>query len=247
MNWLNYLSGWNKDFNMSFIKGENGQLRIGRILVISIIAVFTIWATTFIVLYFAQEPGQVGDSFGMVNALFSALAFSLLIYTSLLQTQELRLQREELRENRKQLESSAKAHNEMVRLNKIIHADKILPQFKIIDFEKSVRGYLFSLKVMIGPISFKDINVSNSRAYSVNGVTNSRLLEEDAVLGPISFQIDSLSEDDNISIIYTDSEQVRYHQQVFRQENNWSLGKPEVVPTYSGPLIKFASPKRSRS
>lgn len=46
------------------------------------------------------EPGTFGDTFGAVNALFSALAFSLLIWTSM-------MQREELRQNTKSLEVQA--------------------------------------------------------------------------------------------------------------------------------------------
>gem|GEM_PF-2159301 len=229
---------------MSIFRNENGELKGGLILVITLIGVIAVWAITFIVLFYMERPGEIGDSFGMVNALFSALAFSLLIYTSLLQTQELRLQREELRENRKQLESSAKAHNELVRLNKIIHDDKILPQYKLINWEQTLKGYLFSLKVIFGPISFRDINVSNGRGFSFSGVNNKSLLEEEEIIGPINFEINPLSIDDTIAISYSDSENIKYSQKIYRQGNIWSLGKPEVVPTYSGPLVKFSSPKR---
>ncbi len=47
--------------------------------------------------------GQLGDSFGMVNALFSGGALLLVAYTSWLQSQELRLQRQELRGQRDQM------------------------------------------------------------------------------------------------------------------------------------------------
>ena len=50
-----------------------------------------------------EKQGLFGDQFGAVNALFSGLAFAGLIYTIILQKQELSLQREELRQTRKEL------------------------------------------------------------------------------------------------------------------------------------------------
>lgn len=49
------------------------------------------------------DPGQYGDMFGSVNALFSGLAFAGLIYALWLQRVELRLQREELEATRLEL------------------------------------------------------------------------------------------------------------------------------------------------
>ncbi|MBP5987719.1 MAG: putative phage abortive infection protein [Azonexus sp.] len=46
------------------------------------------------------KAGQLGDMFGAINALFSAFAFAGLIYTILLQREELSLQREELESTR---------------------------------------------------------------------------------------------------------------------------------------------------
>jgi hypothetical protein len=58
--------------------------------------------------------GQFGDIFGGVNALFTGLAFAGVIYTILLQRQELGLQREELRLTRDELKRSADAQMEQV-------------------------------------------------------------------------------------------------------------------------------------
>ncbi len=52
---------------------------------------------------------EFGDSFGAVNALFSALAFAGIIITILLQRKELALQREELANTRLELKKSAEA------------------------------------------------------------------------------------------------------------------------------------------
>lgn len=51
----------------------------------------------------AGDRGTFGDMFGAINALFSGLAFSVLIYTMILQRIELKLQREELRSTRAEL------------------------------------------------------------------------------------------------------------------------------------------------
>ena len=54
-------------------------------------------------------PGEFGDSFGAVNALFSGLALAGVIVTLLMQRRELSLQREELTLTRKELARAAEA------------------------------------------------------------------------------------------------------------------------------------------
>lgn len=64
--------------------------------------------------YWYEVPStaaEFGDSFGMANTIFSALAFSFLIVTAVMQKKELELQREELSETRKELKKSADAQN----------------------------------------------------------------------------------------------------------------------------------------
>ncbi|MGV6831375.1 MAG: hypothetical protein ACWA5P_07435 [bacterium] len=77
-----------------------------------IILVITIWGLSAIgIFYFIPEwsdRGTFGDLFGAVNALFSALAFAVLIYTIILQREEIKQNREEIVLNRKELEKSAK-------------------------------------------------------------------------------------------------------------------------------------------
>lgn len=214
---------------MGLLRDRNGDLKVGNILILSIVAVFIIWATTFLIIYFTDNAGQVGDSFGMVNALFSALAFSLLIYTSLLQTQELRLQREELRENRKQLESSAKAHNELVSLTKVINRDKVIPQLEIINFKKSDTHIYFDLKVLFGEISFQELRISN--VYSVtdkngNSTNNDHYLEND-IIGPFEVKIDSLSAD--IRIYYKHVQGSKYFHRIYDIKSSWRLSEPIYI------------------
>lgn len=68
------------------------------------------WLITTFKLAATPELGQFGDMFGAVNTLFSGLAFAGIIYTILLQRNELALQRVELSETREELKLSRLAH-----------------------------------------------------------------------------------------------------------------------------------------
>ncbi|MAB49576.1 MAG: hypothetical protein CMC05_13195 [Flavobacteriaceae bacterium] len=56
-----------------------------------------------------SDRALLGDSFGVINSLFSGLAFAGIIYTILLQRKELALQRQELKDTRIELNRSATA------------------------------------------------------------------------------------------------------------------------------------------
>ena len=79
-------------------EGE-GSPRSGTLVAMAA-AVVVIWATSGIVVHYFfptwADSGTFGDTFGAINALFSGLAFAGLIYTVLLQRNELALQRQEL-------------------------------------------------------------------------------------------------------------------------------------------------------
>lgn len=79
------------------------------------LGVIALWAGTGFLLYDATmttpiwgERGTFGDMFGSINALFSGLAFAGLIFTVLLQRQELQLQRHELKLQRDEIIESRK-------------------------------------------------------------------------------------------------------------------------------------------
>ncbi|MCH9660098.1 MAG: hypothetical protein K0U54_04215 [Bacteroidetes bacterium] len=55
-----------------------------------------------------SDRGTFGDLFGAVNALFSGLAFAALIYTIVLQRDEIKQNREEIVLNRKELAKGSK-------------------------------------------------------------------------------------------------------------------------------------------
>lgn len=63
------------------------------------------------------NAGTFGDSFGLLTALFSGLAFAGVIITILLQRDELRLQRQEMKENRKEFSKSANAQERSAQLS----------------------------------------------------------------------------------------------------------------------------------
>ncbi len=56
-----------------------------------------------------DQRGTVGDMFGAVNALFSGLAFAALIYTIMMQREEISLNRQEITRNRKELKKATLA------------------------------------------------------------------------------------------------------------------------------------------
>lgn len=77
-----------------------------RILWIFCILAFLIWVIYQLIVFSISkpsDPGEYGDMFGSLNALFAALAFVGLIYAIFLQRKELSLQREELRLAREEL------------------------------------------------------------------------------------------------------------------------------------------------
>lgn len=220
---------------MGLLKNKNGELKIGNILILSVISVFIIWAATFLIASLIENPGQIGDSFGMVNALFSALAFSLLIYTSLLQTQELKLQREELRENRKQLESSAKAHNELVNLTKVINRDKLIPQYSIEDFKKQENDYSFYLRVLFGEVIFQKIdyikkNDSHLERFVVSRSNESiGLKAEGDLIGKITVQNFNLDKVNKLILSYSLSNGNYYSQEITNLTGEWKLDFPKSI------------------
>jgi len=78
-----------------------------------LIVVLLIWLLSVFVLpcFYPEleDRAKLGDSFGVINSLFSGLAFAGIIYTILLQRKELVLQRDELRDTRLELKRSANA------------------------------------------------------------------------------------------------------------------------------------------
>ena len=75
-----------------------------------IVLVVIIWSSSTLLILLGldnwSDRGTFGDLFGAVNALFSGLAFAGLIYTIVLQKQDLELQRNEIALNRAELKKN---------------------------------------------------------------------------------------------------------------------------------------------
>jgi hypothetical protein len=86
-----------------------------RVAVVIVTGILVLWVIPAVIIWKSgkewtvDKVGQFGDSFGVVNALFSAIAFGGIIYTILQQRRELRLQSFELRMTRKELKRTAEA------------------------------------------------------------------------------------------------------------------------------------------
>ncbi len=78
-----------------------------------VIAIIIIWLLSAIIIYYISpnwsDRGTIGDMFGAVNALFSGLAFVGLIYTIMLQREEISMNMKEIELNRKELKKSTNA------------------------------------------------------------------------------------------------------------------------------------------
>lgn len=90
-------------------------------------ALFLIYITWPISEISINKAGVYGDSFGILTSLFSALAFTGMIITILLQKDELSLQREELTQTRKEIS----AQKEILRIQNFNNAF-----YKLLDFYK---------------------------------------------------------------------------------------------------------------
>jgi hypothetical protein len=104
-----------------------------RLTLISIIIL--LWAGTWYFLIHNNalsnftERGQFGDMFGVINSLFSGLAFAGIIYTILLQREELKAQREELKLTKQEFIKQ----NETLRLQRFENTF-----FKLLDMHNGV-------------------------------------------------------------------------------------------------------------
>lgn len=103
---------------------KDGGAMSMRLLWWAVAGVVIAWALVWVLLLPHPERGTIGDMFGVVNALFSGLAFTGIIYTVLLQSRELQLQRRELSLTRVELEGQKLqlvAQNETLRKESFEH------------------------------------------------------------------------------------------------------------------------------
>jgi hypothetical protein len=114
-----------------------------RTIAFIVLVVFALWGLNWWLLVNKGETdrGTFGDMFGAVNSLFSGLAFAGIIYTILLQRNELELQREELRSTRAEFEQQ----NETFRLQRFENTF-----FSMLDLQNDIIAGL-----RMGPVQYR--------------------------------------------------------------------------------------------
>lgn len=122
---------------------NESQPAIRPIVIFTILFVVGSWVFTYCTLkdLLFQNRSSFGDMFGGLNALYSGLAFAGIIYTILLQREELKLQRQELKDTRSELERTANAQEKSQealnnQLKSMELSSKIDNLFKFIELEK---------------------------------------------------------------------------------------------------------------
>lgn len=115
---------------------------------------------------------QFGEMFGGINALFTGLAFLGVIFTVLLQKEELRLQRKELELTRKELTRTAEAQEK---------SEKALTkQAASLKATAKLNGLSAVLQYHCSMIEAETI-----ARHGLNGASRSRLVEAEQVVGQI--------------------------------------------------------------
>lgn len=94
---------------MKEIKETNFNQWIITAIILVLIIFSIIWSLNRYWYEIPPTAAEFGDSFGLANVIFSALAFAFLIVTALMQRKELELQRKELTETRRELKKAAEA------------------------------------------------------------------------------------------------------------------------------------------
>ena len=148
-----------------------------------IFLVIIIWIASTILITFGldnwADRGTFGDLFGAVNALFSGLAFAGLIYTIVLQKQDLELQRNEITLNRTELKKTAKAQQ---------NSEKAL--IEQVEQMKTA-SKLNALKTLI---DYYNIQISNSN--NTDEIILKAKEKRRATIKEIDILIDRISDDD---------------------------------------------------
>lgn len=91
----------------------NEQMPVPLVVAISAAATMAMWGVAIVVMLLTsgnvEIRGQIGDSFGSINSLFSALAFSAIVVTVYVQSRELQNQLEQVRRSTKAQQEMADA------------------------------------------------------------------------------------------------------------------------------------------
>lgn len=139
------------------------------IILVTIYAVFA--AVVLCCSSHSEKIAQIGDSFGVINALFSALALAAIIYSIALQRQDLNLQKEELALTRKEM----KAQTGLFKQQRDLEEIKLL--------ETSLFEYINAANNLKKQFDEKTFPNQEKRIIQlIQGCTPERLLEDSAYL-----------------------------------------------------------------
>ena len=108
--------------------------------------------------YDKDTRGTFGDQFGAVNALFSGLAFAGLIYTIILQRNDLKLQRQDLKLQRKELELTRKEMEDQT-----AEFEKQNETLKIQRFENTFFNMLSQFQEIVNSLSIRFVEYNQNQ------------------------------------------------------------------------------------
>ena len=224
--------------------------RLNSILLFAIGGVLVLWISiTWIILKMyggVDDPNELGDTFGAVNALFTSLAFAFLIYTALLQKRELEYQRRELKETKEEIAKSAAAQEMLVKLTeeqlelqKQIRKSQVLPELGLRNKNWITKpGVGWVLKIELGAkenkvkpyrvdifgkdYGFKCINIDELSKYYVQ---EKHAFELELFRGegnkfePVNMKV---------RVFYYDIDERMYKQTITFEEGRQYIGNPET-------------------
>ncbi len=202
-------------------------------IILAIIVWFAFTATSILIFGKPSSAAGIGDSFGVVNSLFTALAFAFLIYTSYMQKEELGLQREELEKTREQLAQSTSAHEELVQLTKeansfnfLINSDKIDPTLHIYRYNFNSEELRFSLQILGKELKITKLSSSHDRfSFSTSGGNfNSRYLQVLEVTADFVIPKSAFQDYDSIQISFESSDGYSFSQELLIRGNQLFIG-----------------------
>jgi hypothetical protein len=108
-----------------FYDSTKNTVNINRVIGCSVLLVAGLWFVNLCYSFTTNNANEMGDSFGIVNSLFSGLAFAGLIVTILLQKEELKEQRKEIIQQTKALNQQSKEleSQKVVLENQLLHSN----------------------------------------------------------------------------------------------------------------------------
>lgn len=227
------------------------EKELNKWLRITLAMVFVLWlAVPITIMCLTKVPanaGEIGDVFGSVNALFTAVAFAFLVYTSLLQREDLRIQMKDFELTRDELKKSAEAQRELVTLTKTqidnqekYRRNEVLP---IISIDRNRTKWankwtafdlaiIFSKKARIFQLEFEP-----KRSFVVMYPSESRLLSKIIIEGLINLDLRSVSSlnsnesifGERLVIYFEDIDERKYAQTIhFISDTEFIIG--ETIP-----------------